>query len=323
MSIDEEWRKFMFNESPTTETTDDVPTIIPECTSLNISTKTKILYFDLNVDLHEVFWKLPMISYDDYTEGIIKKQMKFNFPDRDAVNVFEENIKDITQPLDIKILNQFENPTGRVKFKDIRKVSIGLSKNDVVNFKKKSKSAFYNCFVIIYRILFKGKYKEMHLKLFNSGKVEIPGIQDDSILDIAVSNITRLLQPFYTSDVKESLDKRETILVNSNFNCNYYIHRENLFRILKKNGVKCAFDPCSYPGIQCKYKLSNKREISFMIFRTGSILIVGKCENTDLYVIYEYIKEVLYTNFSQIYQQNYIPKVIKPKKKIYKTIYIA
>ena len=170
--------------------------------------------------------------------------------------------------------------------------------------------------------MFKGKYKELHLKLFNSGKVEIPGIQDDCILDIAVKKIIELLQPYY--NIKEDEYKRETILVNSNFNCNYYIHRENLFRILKKEyGIKCAFDSCSYPGIQCKYKLTNQQEVSFMIFRTGSILIVGKCENEDLYNIYEYIKSILNKNFSVIYQQNTIPKLVKPKKKIFKTIYIA
>ena len=60
-----------------------------------------------------------------------------------------------------------------------------------------------------------------------------------------------------------------------------------------------------------------------MIFRTGSILIVGKCENEELFMIYEYIKDILNANFAQIYQQNTIEKIIKPKKKIYKTIFIA
>lgn len=321
--LDQEWANFMNHIAPMKETHDHVPKDIPECGEIIISTKTKILYFNTTLDLHNIFWGLDMISYDDCREGIIKKQMKFNFKDREQVNVFEENIKHITQPIDIKILNQFENPNGRVKFKDIRKVSIGLSKKDVVCFKKKSKSAFYNCFVIIYRIRFGDSFKELHLKLFNSGKVEIPGIQDDAVLDIAVEKIKLLLEPFYPQ-IDEDIIKRETVLVNSNFNCNYYIHREHLFRILKKEyGVKCSFDPCSYPGIQCKYKLSNHREVSFMIFRTGSILIVGKCENDELFHIYKYIVDILTTHFAEIYQQNTIPKIIKPKKKTYKTILIA
>jgi TATA-box binding protein (TBP) (component of TFIID and TFIIIB) len=290
-----------------------------------ISTKSKIFYFNITAVLETLFWKLPMISYDEHKEGIIKKQMKFNFQNKEEVRIFEENISHIKEPIEMKILNQVDNPNGRIMFKDTRKISIGLSKKDVISPKKSSsKSAFYNCFVIIYRIMFKGKYKEIHLKLFNSGKIEIPGIQDDCILDIAVQKIIGLLQPFYNYIIHEDICKRQTILVNSNFNCNYYIHRENLFRILKKEySIKCSFDSCSYPGIQCKYKLSNQQEISFMIFRTGSILIVGKCENEDLYKIYEYIKTILNNHFSEIYQQNTIAKVIKPKKKIFKTIYIA
>lgn len=324
MSIDDAWMRFICNENIPTEIKEIVPTTIPICGPIIISTKTKILYFNMDVDLNDIFWKFPMISYDDMTEGIIKKQMKFNFKDKAEVDEFETNIRDISLPIDVKILNQFENPNGRITFKDVRKVSIGLSKNDVVNYKKKSKSAFYNCFVVIYRIKFKDMYKELHLKLFNSGKVEIPGIQDDSILDIAVKKLIQLLQPHYDHTIIENISKRETILVNSNFNCNYYIHREKLFKILKQTyGVKCSFDSCSYPGIQCKYKLSNQQEVSFMIFRTGSILIVGKCENEDLYNIYEYIKKILNAHFSEIYQQNTIPKIIKPKKKNYKTIYIA
>jgi TATA-box binding protein (TBP) (component of TFIID and TFIIIB) len=324
MSIDDAWLNFMRNGSDSIEIDEIVPKQIPECGPIVISTKTKILYFNIEVDLNSIFWKTSMISYDTMGEGIIKKQMKFNFPDKESVLEFEDNMKHVTLPIDVKILNQFENPNGRIKFKDIRKVSIGLSKNDVINFKKKSKSAFYNCFVIIYRIWFNCKYKELHLKLFNSGKVEIPGIQDDCILDIAVQKIIELLQPYYEYTLAEDISKRETILVNSNFNCNYYIHRENLFRILKKEySIKCAFDSCSYPGIQCKYKLANQQEVSFMIFRTGSILIVGKCENADLYTIYEYIKHILNSHFTEIYQQNTLEKIVKPKKKIFKTIYIA
>jgi len=322
--LEEQWANFMNHSGVLKETTDDIPKDIPVCGDIVISTKTKILYFNVSIDLHDIFWKLNMISYDEPREGIIKKQMKFNFKDKEDVLRFEDNIQKLTLPIDVKILNQFDTPSGRVKFKDVRKVSIGLSKKDVVQFKKKSKSAFYNCFVVIYRILFKDKYREVHLKLFNSGKVEIPGIQDDQVLEIAVEKIKYLLQPFYDATLDEVIDKRQTILVNSNFNCNYYLHRENLFRILKKDySIKCSFDSCSYPGIQCKYRLEDKREISFMIFRTGSILIVGKCENEELFMIYEYIKDILNTNFSQIYQQNTITKIIKPKKKIYKTIFIA
>ena len=37
----------------------------------------------------------------------------------------------------------------------------------------------------------------------------------------------------------------------------------------------------------------NQVKISFMIFRTGSILIVGKCEENIIYYIYNFIKNII------------------------------
>ena len=87
-----------------------------------------------------------------------------------------------------------------------------------------------------------------------------------------------------------------------------------------KYHVKCSYDPCSYPGIQCKYKIKHL-EISFMIFRTGSVLIVGKCENEDLYVIYDFIKDIFKNEFMNVYEEVNEPKE-KIKNKIKKIIYI-
>jgi hypothetical protein len=120
------------------------------------------------------------------------------------------------------------------------------------------------------------------------------------------------------------LQKSDTVLINSNFNCGFYINREILFDILKqKYNIQCIYDPCSYPGIQCKFyynpnvemqtgkqisaedkkKYPNIVEVSFMIFRTGSILIVGMCDDNVLYVIYEFLKQVLIDEFYKINQR--------------------
>lgn len=326
MDLSSIWESYLNNKDPFIEmdSTIKVPEVMPTCGKLNISTKTKILYFNFKLSLEDLFWKLPMISYDSLSDGIIKKQMKFIFTDKDHVSEFDKHMNEITYPKDVIILNQIDNPNGRITFKDTRKVSIGLSKNDVLKQNKKSKSAFYNCFVLIYRVFINNSYKELHIKLFNSGKVEIPGIQDDAIVDIASSIIKNALQPFIEHSIVEHIEHRENILVNSNFNCNFHINRDKLVKKIKQEGIlKCIFDSCSYPGIQCKYKLDNEQQISIMIFRTGSILIVGKCENKELYKIYTYIKELLERSYTYIYDSEYIQKIKKNKKKIKKQVYIA
>jgi len=41
-----------------------------------------------------------------------------------------------------------------------------------------------------------------------------------------------------------------------------------------------------------------------MIFRTGSVLIVGKCEEHVLYKIYDFIKQILETEYDKIHSIN-------------------
>jgi TATA-box binding protein (TBP) (component of TFIID and TFIIIB) len=326
LNLDHAWSQFMLDQPDTKPIVHAIrePTETPICDPISISTKTKIIYFNVEIDLFHRFWDLPMINYDDHAEGIIKKQIKFNFTTKEEVANFYEFVKrdpNIIESKNIYTLNQIDNPNGRIKFKDIKKIDIGICKNDLIKHKKKTKSAFYNCYVLIYRVIIDGKYKEIHIKMFNTGKIEIPGIQSDNMVDIAVDRIKRILQPHYKHVIEENISKRETILINSNFSCNYYINRDQLFKILKKKyHVKCSYDPCSYPGIQCKYKLEHS-EISFMIFRTGSVLIVGKCENEELYLIYEFIKNIFHTEYENIYEENNETKLKKTKKIIKKNIY--
>ena len=61
-----------------------------------------------------------------------------------------------------------------------------------------------------------------------------------------------------------------------------------------------------------------------MIYRTGSVLIVGKCENDDeLYMIYDFIKGIFQEEFMNIYEENNEVKQVKNKKKIKKTLYFG
>ena len=59
-----------------------------------------------------------------------------------------------------------------------------------------------------------------------------------------------------------------------------------------------------------------------MIFRTGSILIVGKCDEDVLNIVYNYIKEILHDEYNNICVQNIdtnllvTSKIKKYKKKI-------
>ena len=113
--------------------------------------------------------------------------------------------------------------------------------------------------------------------------------------------------------------------------------------LIKKYGIETSFDPCSYPGVKCKYYFNNDldfdktqqcgkinvedrdmkmselndyakyTEVSFMIFRTGSCLILGNCSEKILVFIYDFIKQILYDEYNEISIFN-DGHVIKEKK---------
>ena len=293
------------------------------CNELYISTKTKITYFDKDVNLN-MFWDIPVISYTKMEEGIIKKQMKFTCETKeeyDKLNELQNGIK----CLHVNVIKHIDNPGAHIKFKYVCKVNVGICKKDILCYKTKVKGAFYNCMVLIIRIFHKNEYKEVNVKIFNTGKLSFPGMLDNSLMEKALNLLVNLFNNcgYETTYNKNRVD---TVLINSNFNCGFFINRDILYNILKfKYGFSVNYDPCSYPGIQCKYK-ENDCNVSFMIFRTGSVLIVGKCDEEVLYKIYHKIKNILLHEYEAIYtkcQKQETHKKTKKKKLKKKTIYIT
>ena len=62
----------------------------------------------------------------------------------------------------------------------------------------------------------------------------------------------------------------------------------------------------------------NWSQISFMIFRTGSVLIVGNCDKNILNIIYNYLKKILFEEYTEVCIENNNTKKKKSVKKIRK-----
>ena len=251
------------------------------------------------------------------------------------------------------ILKQINNPTARtIKFKDERKITVGLSKKDIMTYRAKKKNAFYNCFALILRLKFLETFREIHIKVFNTGKMEIPGIIDDEIFDIVKIMIIELLTPYYGENKIYFRDNTNTdhVLINSNFNCGFFIQRDKLHDILisGKYKIESSYDSCSYPGVKCKYYFRNEAgfdlekqtgcvlkedndlkmcelydsmkytEVSFMIFRTGSCLVVGNCSEEMIRFIFDFIKRLLTAEYENIHVSHFTELVKLKKSKLRK-----
>jgi len=366
--LDKEWSAFLSNtqkKQPAPLLAPPVPPPPPVCDELYISTKTKVLYLNQPIDIHALFWRFPVIEYGDAREGIIKKQIKVVSKTVEEFEMYRRRLDGVPFYKE-HVIKQIDNPLARrIKYKDERKITVGLSKKDIMNSRGKNKNAFYNCFAIIVRLtgtatknLFvSASFREIHIKVFNTGNIEIPGLLETAMLEKVKTYLLVLLRThthkdpgateiaFVEKKDEHGVTVEKNILINSNFNCGFNIQRDQLHPLLsKKYGIETSFDPCSYPGIKCKFYYNNfadktdpqpgwidkedrnlklyelhdfkkYTEVSFMIFRTGSVLIVGNCSEHILYYVYRFICGVFAAEYKDIVatQGEVVAKIKKPK----------
>jgi hypothetical protein len=314
---------------------------------LSISTKTEKLFLNCAIDINDVFWKIPVVEYWKPEVGVIKKQMKIVSKTPEEYELYKEKLSEVRFYEEI-VLKEIYNPTARsIKFKDERKITIGLSKKDIMTYRAKKKNAFYNCFALVIRLKFEGTFREIHVKVFNTGKMEIPGVVNQGIFGTVKVMVIDLLKSFITNSEVYFKPNTNTdhVLINSNFNCGFFIQRDKLHNILisDKYKIESSYDSCSYPGVKCKYYFRNEigfdiekqtgcvlkednelkvfelfdskkyTEVSFMIFRTGSCLVVGNCSEKMIRFIFDFIKKILTCEYENIYVEHY-EEILKIKK---------
>lgn len=342
-TIDNEWALFMSGKTQNDDSddsdadTDEIPEM-PKCRDLYISTKTKkpFLNIDNKIDILTLFWKIPVIEYWNPIEGVVKKQMKVVSKTEAETAELEKQKLTEYYCKDKKIVKQSENTNRKTKYKDERKISVGINTKDVMNCRgKEGGGAMYNCIALTIR--FKkvdGIFTEIHVKIFNTGKLEIPGILDPILYERIKLFILSIMSAHFLPHV---LDFRaptsENVIINSNFYVGFNINRDVLHSILRseKYKIDTIYDSCTYPAVKSKFYFCNEfgfdivkqrgtilpedralktkdimssnkyTKVSFMVFRTGSCLIVGNCTEEVLMFVYEFVKKVLTDEYEKIY----------------------
>ena len=368
---------------------------VPKCSELNISTKTKVLYLNCPVDTVRTFWSVPVIDYWRPIEGVIKKQTKITSLSQEELDGMQERLRNCGHHYTEMIIKSasthkvmpvpdattvpkrgYNSNTGfrtypdskidpimqtpkRLKFKDDRKVTIGIAKKDIMNCRGKQKKAFMNCFAMIIRFFYKCEFREVHVKVFNTGKLEIPGVPDDNMLRLVREKVIEYLQPHLEVCPLQYIkgngdDGDEDVLINSGFHCGFCIDQKAFYSILRsdKYGIETSYDSCHYPGIRCKYYYRNDLEkdhpdqgricledngiklsqlelskkytcVSFMIFSTGNCLVVGNCSKMVLLHVFEFIKRTLEVEYPAICLPNEsVATKLKKKKQRKKTVHM-
>ena len=78
-------------------------------------------------------WNVSVIPYAQPENGVIKKQMRLIFKTKEEFQAYEEK-RNKELYFTEKIMKQIDNPNARkIKFKDVRKLTVGISKKDIMN----------------------------------------------------------------------------------------------------------------------------------------------------------------------------------------------
>ncbi len=349
-TIDAKWAQFMGKKTvqqPNENTNkniiennhDIMQFALPKKQDLTISTKTKkpCLNITDKINVLDLFWKLPITEYWLPQEGIIKKQMKV------VCNTEEESAELDKRKLteyyfkETKIVKQTENSNRKTKYKDDRKISAGICLKDVMQCRGKNNGgAMYNCVAITLRMKkpHSSEFCEIHVKIFNTGKLEVPGILDLTLYENVKTVLLQTLSPLFLPHILTYVPpKSDNVIINSNFSVGFNINRDALYKILRsdKYQMDTIYDPCTYPAVKSKYYFCNNigfdaalqrgivqpddinmkskdllksdryTKVSFMVFRTGSCLIVGNCTEPILYFVYNFVKQLLLDERDKIY----------------------
>ncbi len=355
-TIDDEWEMFMMGGKAPISTKDsdsdadsDTDTDSDSDTENNevytykgrdlyISTKTKKPFLNTTekIDILSLFWKIPIVEYWVPQVGVIKKQMKIVCTTEAESEALERNKLNEYYCKDKKIVKQTENANRRTKYKDERKISVGISTKDVMNCRSKdSGGAMYNCIALTLRCKnHENKFIEIHVKIFNTGKLEIPGILNAELYENIKAFLLSILAPHFLPHVLDYLaPTSDNVIINSNFYVGFNINRDVLHNILRSDKYKMdtIYESCTYPAVKSKfyfyneygfdpelqkgiirpedaamksadiYKSDKYTKISFMVFRTGSCLIVGNCTEEILIFVYEFVKKLLLEERERIY----------------------
>ena len=117
--------------------------VIPS--ELYISTKTKIIYLNQTIDLNNTFWKIPVIHYGVRSNGVIKKQIKLqSFSKDEMYKVLHYVGQHQMQGLFVEQINLHNSTSlpNSTNFKDVRKISIGLCRKDILSQRSKKRVRF-------------------------------------------------------------------------------------------------------------------------------------------------------------------------------------
>ena len=247
----------------------------------------------------------------------------------------------ISNNVDIKDYYGKEDGVIKVIFGEKKR---GMCKKDIDNKKTKGKKNFYNQATLIVRINSNSDAKEVNVKIFNNGNLQMTGLKSEENGKKVIHTLYNELEK--TKEIIDGVEKKgvshvgefsfnkfQIQLINSDFSANFKIKRDVLNDlIISQYNIFSTFEPCIYPGVNTKYywnKTSNNsngvcmcsktcngkgngygdgkcKKITIAIFQSGNIIITGARNTEQINDTYKFITELLKKHYNSL-KRNYIP----------------
>jgi TATA-box binding protein (TBP) (component of TFIID and TFIIIB) len=198
--------------------------------------------------------------------------------------------------------------------------------------KKKGTDSFYNSFDIKLTFVDRSSepmvFSNVSIFIFPNGKVKAAGVKTVNTIHVMIEELIELV-----NYVKGTVEKSETLaaenikiqMICSDFKIKpvkedpdgWCLKQEDLKDVLVNSGYSATFSALSrYPGINLKYPsvIEKDKQISLLIFRSGSIIITGAKYAIDIAKAYIFIIEKIISHKDTLFYYD-INEEIKQKKK--------
>ena len=234
------------------------------------------------------------------------------------------------QPINLKLLKENLPQTININY------SPSSKKSKIP--KKKGTDSFYNSFdiklVIVDHSTTPKVFSNISIFIFPNGKVKAAGAKTLNTINVMIDELISLIN--YVDGTTESPQTLNAENVKIQMICSDFkikplkidsdgwcLKQEELKNILvKQYSLSATFSTLSrYPGINLKYPsiVEPGKQISLLIFRSGSIIITGAKNAKDIANCYIFITKLVSVNSKSLFYYD-INEEIKQKKKKNKII---
>ena len=225
--------------------------------------------------------------------------------------------------LNIERYLDLDNEVVTIKSPRIQRSSLPPKKQRKTKSQKPKKQAFYNQVSIGLHKDTDDIKKTINIKLFINGAMQLTGCKSLDDFNWAVKTLFKKLnvvKAIYDSDQNILIEKpfvndnkilhiskvtaTKICMINSNFNMDYVIDRENLYHMLIDDKYSCTYDPIMHACVNIKYDIGKTKKASIFVFEKGTIIITGVKDFKQISKSYKFIKGYLNDNYNSLVKRS-------------------